>query len=218
MAHASICVRESEGKGRGLFATARIEPGEQLLRAVPCVAVPNDEQLSSRCCVCLGAAHEQCTRCKSAALCRRCAGSAARQVHTDECAALKRLAASPVGPGAGCRPADSRSLRLLIRLLLWRWRLLGGGSDGGGGLAAGSEWWGEGDALCEESLDDVLELAAPPPEQLSDALAQAFFHMAQQARFVLDAEARCGLDEAASLMSIVPRGLHAPLRGLACCA
>ena len=87
-----------------------------------------------------------CTACGHVVLCARCAKSdGARLIHDDECASLRSLFAAPVTE----RPADSCSLRLLLRLLLWRWRR----SRPELPQYVEDEWWGDGDACGDERHD-----------------------------------------------------------------
>lgn len=210
----TVVVRES-AHGRGVFATAPIAPGDVLIRALPYALVPNDTCQRTHCTVCLAPASELCTHCRCAVLCRRCAANrGARLVHADECDALGRLAAAP----ASDRPRDTRSLRLLMRVLLARWRERAGAepqyvSDEG-------EWWGTGDVAADE-FEDVCSLTSPLdadtpldaggalPEGSDPgaegggpalALEDALFESAKQARYFLGAHARVGHELAAQLM------------------
>jgi len=95
------------------------------------------------------------------------------QVHNDECGALKRLMSAP-----SCdRPADTRSLRLLMRLLLWRWRSVHGGAS------TRHVSFSELGDLCSDEFLEFEELFAPDvlPPKLSHDLMQ----ISQQARFAL---------------------------------
>ncbi len=195
MADGAVRLGESRGCGRGVFACRPLERGEAVLRALPCALVPNDAALLTRCAVCLRADAERCARCDAAALCARCARSGARQIHEDECATLHRLARAPTGDGAGARPSDTRTLRMLIRVLFWRRRAMAG--------TVADEWWGDGDVRADGDIEDVLDLAEPPAHLLSDSLRRAFVHTAQQARYLMPADARCGLELAASLVGIL---------------
>ena len=95
------------------------------------------------------------------------------------------------------RPADTRSLRLLMRLILWRWRCSQPGapqymsegddekgaaedSDSGDG---GGDWWGDGEA-CADTPEDLMDLCEPPGEEEwegSAALEAKLLEMASQA-------------------------------------
>ena len=118
-----IEVRDTDRAGRGVFAVRRLKAGTEVVRALPAAAVCNDTALSSHCCVCLSplpTTTPPCGKCRTSRLCGRCAASpAARLVHDDECQALALLRSPPAGIAP---PEDTRSLRLLLRLLLLRWR------------------------------------------------------------------------------------------------
>lgn len=166
------------------------------MRALPGAMVPNDSCLLSHCCVCLQqTTAPPCHGCGYACLCSRCAAHAgSRRIHGDECTALARLARA-----ASCdRPADTRSLRLLMRLLLWRWRSTHC-ADSEQYFGADGSYWGGGDVLGDE-FEDCLTLAAPPDNELPESLAQSFMGAAQAARFFLDSHARAPHSLAASLM------------------
>ena len=118
------------------------------MRAIPAACVPTDNALRTHCCICLSRAEERsselCASCGSALLCARCARSdGARLIHEDECPSLVALFAAP----AADRPKDTCSLRLLLRLLLWRWRC----KQPDAAQYVGDEWWGDGDACDVEN-------------------------------------------------------------------
>ena len=202
-----IEVRATASAGRGVFATAPIQNGTQLVRALPFAIAPSDSCTLTHCCVCLQrvANASKCPRCESAVLCARCAGSASSsKIHDDECAALKLLAAAP----ADQKPKITRSLRLLIRCLCARWRERIGqpyiGEDG-------ESWWGDGDFAADE-MEDIDALVGPPDNDdvesedsgngaiddyegedvRSGALSADLFEMAKQARFYASSETRLG--------------------------
>ena len=95
------------------------------------------------------------------------------------------------------RPADTRSLRLLMRLILWRWRCSqpgapqymsegddekGAAEDGDSG-DGGGDWWGDGEA-CADTPEDLMDLCEPPGEEEwegSAALEAKLLEMASQA-------------------------------------
>ena len=210
-----IEVRATASAGRGVFATAPIQNGTQLVRALPFAIAPSDSCTLTHCCVCLQrvANASKCPRCESAVLCARCAGSASSsKIHDDECAALKLLAAAP----ADQKPKITRSLRLLIRCLCARWRERIGqpyiGEDG-------ESWWGDGDFAADE-MEDIDALVGPPDNDdvesddsgngaiddyegedvRSGALSADLFEMAKQARFYASSETRLGHGACAELM------------------
>lgn len=147
-------------------------------------------------------------------LCARCASSkGARLIHEDECASLRMLFAHED------RPADTRSLRLLMRLILWKWRCSqldapqyigesdddeGAAEDGDGG-DGGGDWWGDGDA-CADTPEDLMDLCEPPEEEEwegSEALERKLLEMASQARYYLPAHTRLSRYLAAEIMGRV---------------
>ena len=69
------------------------------------------------------------------------------------------------------RPANTASLRLLMRLLLLRWRTASGGQG-----VDPDHWLGDGDVMADEWAD-LLALATPPADLLPQALAAAFVAM-----------------------------------------
>ena len=118
-----IEVREAPGRGRGVFALQALPPGTLVMRALPGAAVLNTNCLKTHCCVCLSPLEADveslCGACGAACLCRRCSREPGPQrIHGDECALLKLLEATPLSE----RPADTTTLRMLARLLMWRWR------------------------------------------------------------------------------------------------
>ena len=184
-------VRHSDERGRGLFACAPLPADSLVLRALPAAVVADDAEARRRCCVCLARTDRPpCARCGAAVLCKRCAeNSGARMLHDDECAALRLLRDAP----AADRPAgETRSLRLLMRTQLWRWRATRRPED----EQYTTEWWGAGDALGDE-LDDVDDLAAPPDDS---AVWPNLFATAQQARYFLPAETRRAHEAVAQLV------------------
>ena len=222
-----ITVRETADRGRGVFATRALEQGATLVRAIPAASVPSDAYLRTCCCICLQRTEcLPCAACGAAVLCARCARSkGASLIHEDECASLRMLFATED------RPADTRSLRLLMRLLLWRWRCSqpgeaqyidegsddegvaenggggsggsGGGGGGGGGDALG--WWGDGDA-CGDTPEDLMDLCEPPEEEAwegGEALEQVLLEIAAQARYYLPAHTRLSRHLAAEIMGRV---------------
>ena len=158
----SIIVKTTADRGRGVFAMRALEHGATLVRAIPAACVPSDAYLRTCCCVCLQRTVSlPCAKCGAAVLCARCASSkGARLIHEDECASLRMLFAHED------RPADTRSLRLLMRLILWKWRCSqpdapqyigesdddkgaakdGDGGDGGDGGGGGGGEGGSGEA------------------------------------------------------------------------
>ena len=129
-------------------------------------------------------------------LCEVCSqSSCALLIHDDECKALARLKAAP---HEDC-PKPTRSLRLLMRLLLLRWRdimtarLLVPAVPATDGGEAGSMmsvspsryfescggWWGEEDVMVDD-YTDLSTLVEPPEDALTDELAAAFMATAQQ--------------------------------------
>ena len=215
-----ITVRTTTDRGRGVFATRALEHGAVLVRAIPAACVPSDAFLRTCCCVCLQRTLSlPCATCGAAVLCARCANfRGARLIHEDECASLRMLFAHED------RPADTRSLRLLMRLILWRWRCSQPGapqymsegddesgaaedSDSGDG---GGDWWGDGEA-CADTPEDLMDLCEPPDEEEwegSAALERKLLEMAAQARYYLPAHTRLSRHLAAEIMGRVdwPRG------------
>ena len=210
-----ITVRTTTDRGRGVFATRALEHGATLVRAIPAACVPSDAYLSTCCCVCLQRTVSlPCATCGAAVLCARCASSkGARLIHEDECASLRMLFAHED------RPADTRSLRLLMRLILWKWRCSqldapqyigesyddeGAAEDGDGG-DGGGDWWGDGDA-CADTPEDLMDLCEPPEEEEwegSEALERKLLEMASQARYYLPAHTRLSRYLAAEIMGRV---------------
>ena len=188
-----ITVRTTTDRGRGVFATRALEHGAVLVRAIPAACVPSDAVLRTCCCVCLQRTSSlPCATCGAAVLCARCANfRGARLIHEDECASLRMLFAHED------RPADTRSLRLLMRLILWRWRCSqpgapqymsegddekGAAEDGDSG-DGGGDWWGDGEA-CADTPEDLMDLCEPPGEEEwegSAALEAKLLEMASQA-------------------------------------
>ena len=199
MSISDIEVLDTDDRGRGVFATHAIGAGTTIVRGIPAACVPKDDRLRTHCSVCLAPAADRplCSGCGHVVLCARCAKSdGARLIHDDECASLRSLFAMP----AKERPADTCSLRLLLRLLLWRWRC----SRPELPQYVEDEWWGDGDA-CGDELDDVMALCEPP-EGLADGGVDcdaAFWDMAAQARYHLPAHARLSRGLAAELMARV---------------
>lgn len=213
-------VKKAPGRGRGAFAARSIRAGEVLIRALPYAVVPNDASALTHCTICLRPAAEKlysaahkCTACGSAAVCARCrADPGARLIHADECAALARLAAAP----AAEKPKDTRSLRLLMRLLLARWREQSGEAQY---VSEEGDWWGAGDVAADE-FEDVMSLTSPlDADELPDgplpegsaegganggdvslALPDALLDMAKQARYFLGPHTRVGHELGAGLM------------------
>ena len=188
-----ITVRTTTDRGRGVFATRALEHGAVLVRAIPAACVPSDAVLRTCCCVCLQRTSSlPCATCGAAVLCARCANfRGARLIHEDECASLRMLFAHED------RPADTRSLRLLMRLILWRWRCsqpgapqyMGEGDDEKGAAEdgdsgdGGGDWWGDGEA-CADTPEDLMDLCEPPGEEEwegSAALERKLLEMASQA-------------------------------------
>ena len=210
-----ITVRTTTDRGRGVFATRALEHGATLVRAIPAACVPSDAYLRTCCCVCLQRTVSlPCAKCGAAVLCARCASSkGARLIHEDECASLRMLFAHED------RPADTRSLRLLMRLILWKWRCSqpdapqyigesdddeGAAEDGDGG-DGGGDWWGDGDA-CADTPEDLMDLCEPPEEEEwegSEALERKLLEMASQARYYLPAHTRLSRHLAAEIMGRV---------------
>lgn len=209
-----ITVLATPDRGRGVFATRALEHGATLVRAIP-TCVPSDAYLRTCCCVCLQRTVSlPCAACGAAVLCERCACSkGARLIHEDECAPLRMLFAQEE------RPADTRSLRLLMRLILWRWRCsqpdepqyIGESDDedvaaeGGDGGSDALGWWGEGDA-CADTPEDLMDLCEPPDEEEwegSEALGRVLLEMASQARYYLPAHTRLSRHLAAEIMGRV---------------
>ena len=210
-----ITVRTTTDRGRGVFATRALEHGATLVRAIPAACVPGDAYLRTCCCVCLQRTVSlPCAKCGAAVLCARCASSrGARLIHEDECASLRMLFAHED------RPADTRSLRLLMRLILWKWRCSqpdapqyigesdddeGAAGDGDGG-DGGGDWWGDGDA-CADTPEDLMDLCEPPEEEEwegSAALERKLLEMASQARYYLPAHTRLSRHLAAEIMGRV---------------
>ena len=214
----SIIVKSTADRGRGVFAMRALEHGATLVRAIPAACVPSDAYLRTCCCVCLQRTVSlPCAACGAAVLCARCASSkGARLIHEDECASLRMLFAHED------RPADTRSLRLLMRLILWKWRCSqpdapqyigesdddkGAAKDGdsGDGGDGGGDWWGDGDA-CADTPEDLMDLCEPPEEEEwegSEALERKLLEMASQARYYLPAHTRLSRHLAAEIMGRV---------------
>eukprot|EP00965_Chrysotila_dentata_P246139 6206979-Pleurochrysis_carterae.AAC.4 len=180
--HEALAVRETADRGRGVFAKRELPAGELLIRAFPAVAVLNDECISTNCCICFcllqGAELPvPCSRCNSYLICKRCSLSkCAKMLHADECDALQALGRA----SEEFRPADTRSLRLLMRLLLFKWR---DAQDEDTVQCPESQpghgWWGEAD-VCADGFDDICGMASAELESLPDHLAAAFMNMSQQ--------------------------------------
>ena len=208
-----IEVRATASAGRGVFATAPIPNGTQLVRALPLAIAPSD---SCRSLIAASAFNEWPTlhlpALRIGSVCARCASSASSsKIHDDECAALKLLAAR-----GGSKAKITRSLRLLIRCLCARWRERIGqpyiGEDG-------ESWWGDGDFAADE-MEDIDALVGPPDNDdvesedsgngaiddyegedvRSGALSADLFEMAKQARFYASSETRLGHGACAELM------------------
>ena len=201
LADDAIEVRETPGRGRGIFALRALPVGSLVMRALPGATALNTRFLQTHCCVCMQPLlHDiaPCKDCGAASLCGRCdAEDGPHLIHGDECALLKLLEATPPAE----RPADTTTLRLLGRLLMWRWRARTQ-LEAGQYMGEDGSWWGDGDVLGDD-FDDVLELCQPPDGELPDKLATAFLDIAQQARFFLGAHARAGHDEVVALLGIL---------------
>jgi [histone H3]-lysine4/36 N-trimethyltransferase SMYD len=196
-----IEVREVTGRGRGIFALKALPAGVLVMRALPGAVALNTSALQTHCSVCMQPLEPHtptCSECGVACLCRRCSrAEGPRRIHGDECAMLKLLERTPKSE----RPSDTTTLRLLARLLLWRWRARTQ-PEAEHYMAADGSWWGGGDVLGDD-FDDVLELCQPPDELLPEKLAAAFLDIAQQARFFLGSHARAGHEEVMSLLGIL---------------
>ena len=140
-------------------------------------------------------------------MCAGCGASPqARLIHDDECHALVALFASNE------RPSETRSLRLILRVLFARWRALRCSAEEQY-VSAEGDWWGDGDVVADD-YDDIICLVEPPEgatwqlDELDDAggeapprlMERALVEMGKQARFFAGAHARVGLWEAAALM------------------
>lgn len=186
-------VRESPELGRYYVAARPVAAGEQVLLATPTALALSDAFLSSHCSACsVPTTEAACETCGRVRLCPACAeqegawGPAA--LHERECDAIRTLFDS-----GEFQVEESRTVRLLIRLLVLRTiekSAEGEEEDEEGGYQALV------DSLCDNQ------------DQMPEALLRTFADMVRQARRLLPAEYRVGLDEGVQLLAKVYCNAH----------
>lgn len=182
-------------KGRGCRATANLPKGETVLICAPVSTAVNDTLMKSVCCGCMRASQNICPKCNLVALCDRCAipGSRFRVLHDDDCDSLQLLFSSPLFQ----RPfKDSRTLRLLLRLLYFRARERLGSLPP---LVAPQHEAEIPDVLAD-GLTEVQELQ-DHAEDLSPQLEVTFVETAKQLKYLVASWARGSLDLYVALLS-----------------
>lgn len=223
-------VQDLPGRGRGTVATVAIPAGTLLLKAAPTAFVVDDARLGERCSTCLQPLPRAapCERCGFGGLCAACAADPTRRrVHEVECASLARLRE---GGLQLCGDTRALRLLLRLLLLrrdggerpesAGQWWPRDARWDGYSALSElvglddisdddsdEDSDDGSGEEEEEAEADSAHSSAPAPPARTASAwhelglsLRQALLALSQQARFVLDSDARAGHDASTALL------------------